>query len=147
LKKLRLTATSIIEIGTPNAPKKLTFEQYLTLVIKQGYLDRIKVGNTAGARTGAKRGRAGAVRAEGEEGTVDLEWRWGERSHAEISEKGIGDFVVSFMTEQSRPAGGIEEGEKARKARLEKVRKQLESDVRKAAQTELTRIEGEAPDA
>lgn len=119
----------------------------MTLVIKQGYLDRIKVGNTAGARTGGKRGRGGASRLDGEEGTVDVEWRWGERSHSEISEKGIGDFVVSFMTEQSRPVGNAQESEKAKKERLAKVQKQLQKDILKAAQAELTKIEGDTPDA
>ncbi|KIM31277.1 hypothetical protein M408DRAFT_327538 [Serendipita vermifera MAFF 305830] len=143
LKKLRLTSTSIIEVGSVNAPKRSTLEQYLTLAIKQGYLDRVNIGNAAGARTGAtKRGRGGnnAVRADGEEGAVDIEWRWGERAHAEISEQGISDFVVAFMTDQSRPAGNVAESERAKKERREKVRKQLNTDILKAAQAPLTKI-------
>lgn len=143
LKKLRLVSGSIIEVGSTNAPKKSTLEQYLTLAIKQGYLDRVNVGNAAGTKTGAKRGRGGATRADGEEGTVDLEWRWGERAHAEISEQGISGFVVSFMTDQSRPVGNVQESDRAKKERREKVQKQLTADIIKAAQGPLTKIGGD----
>ncbi len=131
-------------MGSVNAPKRSTLEQYLTQAIKQGYLDRVNVGNAGGARTGGKRGRGGAAtRVDGEEGTVDLEWRWGERAQAELSEQGISDFVVAFMTDQSRPVGNAQESERAGKERRAKVEKQLKTDIIKAAQGELTKIGGQ----
>lgn len=139
MKKLRLTSTTPIDVGTMNSPKKITLEQYLTLLIKQGYLDRVKVGNIAGQK-GNKRPRGGAARPDGDEGSIDFEWRWGERAHAEISEQGISDFVVEFMTERSKPDGNAQESERAKQARLEKVKRQITKDVARAAQTDLTQI-------
>jgi hypothetical protein len=134
---------SSVEIGTDSVPKRVSLEQYLNLLIKQGYLDRVKVGNISGQKTGSKRPRGSLVQPEGQEGSVDLEWRWGERAHAEISEEGISDFIVEFMVERSRPTGNAPESEAARKERLAKLQKQLVKDVKKAAQTPLTSIDRE----
>lgn len=138
MKKLRLTVTTQIDVGTMNAPKKITLDQYLIILVKQGYLDRVKVGNTSGQK-GNKRQRGGGARNDGDEGSVDLEWRWGERAHYEISEQGISDFVVEFMAEKSKPENA-QESDRAKQARLEKVKKQITKDVARAAQTPLTQI-------
>jgi hypothetical protein len=115
-------------------------EQYLTLLIRQGYLDRLKTGaGIPGPAAGAKRARP-AARAEGEEGEFNLEWRWGERAHAEISERGVCDFMVEFMVERSRPEGGRPEGAVARRKRLMRVEKQMRRDIKRAAASELSGI-------
>lgn len=140
LKKLNLTPTSHINAGVMNAPKDLTIDSYLQLLIKQGYLDRVKVGNTTGQK-GGKRSRVGAARHDDEEGSVDYEWRWGERSHFEISEQGVSDFIVSFMTERSKPDNNAQESARAMEERLKKVKKRYIKDVLRAAQTPLSKIE------
>lgn len=114
-------------------------EQYLNLLIRQGYLDRLKTGSGApGPGAGAKRGRPSGK--GGEEGEFNLEWRWGERAQAEISEKGICDFMVEFMVERSRPEGGRPEGPVAKRERLMRVEKQMQRDIKRAAASELTYI-------
>jgi hypothetical protein len=115
-------------------------EQYLTLLIRQNYLDRLKTGSGApGPGAGAKRARPSA-RGEGEEGGFNLEWRWGERAQAEISEKGVCDFMVEFMVERSRPEGGRPEGAVAKRERLMRVEKQIRRDIKRAAASELSCI-------
>lgn len=143
MKKLRLISTSTVEVGTSNSPKRIQFEQYLNLLIKQGYLDRIVVGTKGGVK-GGKRPRG--VRQDGEEGTVDVEWKWGERAQAEISEQGVSSFVVNFMTERSILERDQPENERERATRLEKLKKRLTKDVKKAAQSPLTIIENAAHD-
>ncbi|KAG8829053.1 hypothetical protein FRC18_009622 [Serendipita sp. 400] len=140
LKKLRLFNTTIIETGPSAAPKAMSFDNLLMNLVKQGYLERIKVGASAGPK-GNKRGRGGLSKSDNLEDAADHEWRWGERAHAEISEQGISDFIVSFMMDRSRPVGNIQESERVKKERLEKLQKQLTKDVSRAAQTKLTTIE------
>jgi hypothetical protein len=114
-------------------------EQYLTLLIRQGYLDRLKTGSGApGPGAGAKRGRPSG--RGGDEGEFNLEWRWGERAQAEISEKGICDFMVEFMVERSRPEGGRPEGPVAKRERLMRVEKQMRRDIKRAAASELSYV-------
>ena len=121
-------------------PRKITMEQYLTLLIRQGYLDRLKTGSRApGPAAGAKRGRP-ATNVEGEDGEFNLEWRWGERAQAEISERGVCDFMVEFMVERSRPEGGRPEGVVARRERLIRFEKQMRRDIKRAAASELSGI-------
>lgn len=120
-------------------------EQYLSLLIRQNYLDRLKIGSGApGPGAGAKRGRPSA-RAEGEDGEFNLEWRWGERAQAEISERGVCDFMVEFMVERSRPEGGRPEGIVAKRERLKRLEKQTRRDIKRAAASELSWI-GDEPD-
>ena len=121
-------------------PRKITMEQLLTLLVRQGYLDKLKTGSGApGPGAGAKRGRPSG-RGGGEEGEFNLEWRWGERAQAEISEKGICDFMVEFMVERSRPEGGRPEGLVAKRERQMRVEKQMRRDIKRAAASELSCI-------
>lgn len=143
LKKLRLLGSTGIEVGISTAAKTIPLDTYLTTLIRQGYLDRVRVGNTTGQKT-AKRGRSG-VSKENPEEAADFEWRWGERAHAEISEESSRDFIVSFMTERSQSEDNGE-SEQVKKARLEKIEKQFRRGVERAAQTPLTGItSNEAP--
>lgn len=129
-----------MEVGTIPCTRKITMKDYLTLLLRQGYLDRLKIGSGApGPGAGAKRGRP-AARGEGEEGEFNLEWRWGERAHAEISERGVCDFMVEFMVERSRPEGGRPEGAVAKVERLMRIEKQMRRDIKRAAASELSGI-------
>src|SRR5258706_9537911 len=115
-------------------------EQLLTLLVRQGYLDKLKTGSGApGPGAGAKRGRPSG-RGGGEEGEFNLEWRWGERAQAEISEKGICDFMVEFMVERSRTEGGRPEGLVAKRERQMRVEKQMRRDIKRSAASELSCI-------
>lgn len=61
-----------------------------------------------------KRGRASGVNDD--EG-VTFEWRWGARSHAEVGEQAIAQFVAEFMAERMlRNEDEDEEDDDARRA-------------------------------
>jgi hypothetical protein len=76
-------------------------DAYLTHLMRQGYLDRQRVGDTKG--TGGKRGRAPAATQGGDGGddAITWEWRWGARAHSEVGEKGMAQFVAEFMVERT----------------------------------------------
>jgi hypothetical protein len=71
---------------------------YLSLLLKQGYLDRQQVGDL-----GAKKGKPGAgskrlrTQAEDREEGRTYEWRWGPRAFTEVGEEDIGKFIAEFM--------------------------------------------------
>lgn len=81
----------------------MSLDTYLTQLIRQGYLDRVRLGDNRVA--GGKRDRAPAATQVSGEDNHAYEWRWGNRSHSEISEQGVASFVAEFMVERSRGAG------------------------------------------
>lgn len=88
-------------------------------LIRQGFVERYRVGETKGA--GKKRARApAATQGEDNEG---IEWRWGPRSLSEIGETGIAKFIADFMVQREEDAedeGNANQEQKA-KQRLEKM--------------------------
>jgi hypothetical protein len=78
----------------------MTVEAYLNQLIRQGYVDRQRAGETKGA--GAKRGRApAATQRDGGEDSGTWEWRWGNRAESEVGEMDIAKFAAAFMVERS----------------------------------------------
>ncbi|TFK51291.1 MAGE-domain-containing protein [Heliocybe sulcata] len=132
LKKLRLPQNASVNFTTISTHKSLSIDSYLTQLIRQGYLDRHRVGDNAQK----KRGRA--AQTQGEEGAA-YEWRWGTRAQSEVGELGVARFVAEFMIErmmEEEAEDSEEEGdERAAKKRAEENRKKVEA-MMKAIQRE-----------
>ncbi|KAJ7621120.1 MAGE family-domain-containing protein [Roridomyces roridus] len=118
LKRLRLPATGTITFSPASTHRTLTLDAYLTLLLRQNYLDRQQVGGDAAKKgKGAKRGR---VTQADDEGGQTYEWRWGARAQSEVGEKAIAEFVAEFMVgereeaEEDQEEGGRRRGTKQR---------------------------------
>ncbi|KAL4071873.1 MAGE-domain-containing protein [Scleroderma citrinum] len=109
LKRLHLLPNSNTPMNAQSTHRAMSIDTYLGQLIRQGYLDRVRLGENKAA--GGKRGRAPAATQVSAEDDQAYEWRWGNRSHAEISEEGITSFVAEFMVEHSRDARLDEEEE------------------------------------
>jgi len=95
LKRLGLPPAGKLTFNAQNTQKTMTVEQYLSLLIRQGYLERQQTGEV-GKKTGkGKRGRVNA-NADDDSGAT-YEWRWGPRVQSEVGEKAIAQFVAEFM--------------------------------------------------
>ncbi|KZT30154.1 hypothetical protein NEOLEDRAFT_1127013, partial [Neolentinus lepideus HHB14362 ss-1] len=90
LKKLRLTSINFTPISTH---KSISVDTYLSQLIRQGYLDRHRVGENVQK----KRGRP--TQTQGED-NVAVEWRWGTRAQSEVGELGVARFMAEFMVER-----------------------------------------------
>jgi hypothetical protein len=110
LKRLRLPPTAKLSFTPQSTEKPQNIDAYLTHLIKQGYLDRQRVGDNKGA--GAKRGRGRpvvATQGDGSEEAGTWEWRWGNRAQSEIGEQGAAKFIAEFMVERLGGDGADEE--------------------------------------
>jgi len=100
LKRLGLSSTGSLSMNAQSTHKSLPIDTYLSQLIKQGYIDRIKLGETKA--TGGKRGRAPAATQANPDDNQAFEWHWGHRSYSEIGEQAIATFVAEFMVERNR---------------------------------------------
>lgn len=108
----------------PNASKDassigLIMEDYLTLLLKQSYLEcsrtgvgpqgamSVEAGSLIGKRVQA-RGRKSRTE-DGEATGEEFEWRWGSRAESEITEKAVGDFVAEIYLHSDDQAEDDEE--------------------------------------
>jgi hypothetical protein len=82
----------MVTFNAQSTHKSMSVEQYLSMLIRQGYLDQQQAGEAAKKGKG-KRGRANVDDDSG----VTYEWRWGPRAQSEVGEKGIAQFVAEFM--------------------------------------------------
>jgi hypothetical protein len=121
LKRLRLPATGTVAFNARATHRTLPLDQYLSLLIRQGYIDRQRIGETKkGKGKGGKRGRE----AQDEEAGMTYEWRWGNRAQSEVGEAGIAQFVAEFMVGEGEDDGDDEE----EGSRAKNKRKQTETD-------------------
>lgn len=98
-------------------------EQYLTNLIRQGYLDHRQIGeNKKGKGKGAKRGRVTQV---DEESGATYEWKWGNRAQSEVGEKGIAQFVAEFMVADAGDDEDDDEGARGGRVRRENTQAKL----------------------
>ncbi|CAK5272258.1 unnamed protein product [Mycena citricolor] len=104
LRRLGLTAGGKIRFSALSTHREMTLDEYLTLIVRQGYLERIQVGET-GKKSKGKRGRV----TQDEESGQAYEWRWGPRAHGEVGEKAIAAFVARVMVQG--PASAEDEDE------------------------------------
>jgi len=129
LKRLRLPPTAVISFNAQSTHKQLTVDAFLSLLCRQGYIDRQRLGDS-GKAAGGKRGRAPAATQANAEDGATYEWRWGIRAHSEVGEMGIGTFAAEFMVErmgvdedEDEGGRGVAKGrrDEARKKVLEKM--------------------------
>lgn len=105
LKRLRLSPNALIHLTSQSTHKTLTTEQYLSQLIRQGYIDRTDI-SAAGQGAPKKRGRGSTQQNQDGDNAAAYEWRWGPRAHSEIGEIGIATFASEFMVERAREAAG-----------------------------------------
>ncbi|EJD38184.1 MAGE-domain-containing protein [Auricularia subglabra TFB-10046 SS5] len=146
LKKMRITQNSHIRLPITATTPSISLENWFTTMIRQGYLDRLQTPAGGATATQGKRRMRARINADEESNDV-YELRWGERAHAEISEKAVADWIVDFMLDaeaepedededEELPARQRREREQEREKEREKKRKTKEimlKDVRRAA--------------
>ncbi|KIK65144.1 hypothetical protein GYMLUDRAFT_160335 [Collybiopsis luxurians FD-317 M1] len=121
LRQLHLPAGASIPLGRSahNASgsgggNSMTIENYLQQLIRQGYIDRIVVGEAGKApkAAGGKRGRSSTAAGNLDRGDdpngegTKYEWRWGTRAQSEIGEKAVAEFIAEFMAGDLEATGG-----------------------------------------
>lgn len=141
MKKLKLNSSTTVSTGTAAAPKEISLDTHLGNLMKQGYLERIKVGGAGGGAAGkGKRMRgAGLKGGNDDDGDVEYEWRWGERAQSEISEEGARDFMVDFLMERAARQQA-QDGNVQRQDALDRTRQHMGRDIGRAAASDLTSI-------
>jgi hypothetical protein len=88
--------------------KGLNIDEYLSMLIKQHYLERIEVPSAQAlsatfeaTQSGRRKQVRGSVRRNRQSGDTEVvkefEWRWGARAEAEISERAVADFVTDIV--------------------------------------------------
>lgn len=140
LKKLRLTPTSLIQFTTQSTHQSLSVDNYLTQLIRQGYLDREQISGKGNGTKKRARGVTSTQARGGEDDTEDWEWRWGPRAMTEVGEVGVAKFIAEFMAQRMPLEAEDAEGD-AKKVQIEKRVDALMGGIQKAAgESELVRI-------
>jgi hypothetical protein len=78
----------------------IPIDTFLSQLMRQGYIDRVRLGDNKAA--GGKRGRGAAATQVNADDNQAYEWRWGTRAHSEIGEQAIASFVAEFMIDRTR---------------------------------------------
>ncbi|KAK0236547.1 MAGE-domain-containing protein [Armillaria nabsnona] len=109
LKKLRQPMSGSVKFDAHATHKSASMEAYMNTIIRQGFVERVAVGD-------AKKGKGKRVRAtQGDEDSgATYEWRWGNRAHSEVGEKAIAQFVAEFMVGEQEAEDEEEDGGRAR---------------------------------
>jgi len=113
LKRLRLGSGTQMPLSA-RSTASLSVDQLLSTWVRQGYLDRQRVGEPGKG----KRARGGAPAASqvpngNATNEEQWEWRWGPRAHAEVSEKAMARFVAEFMVDMELKGAAAESDEDA----------------------------------
>ena len=121
LKRLQLPSNAPIPLSSQATNQWLTIDTYLSQLMRQGYLEKLHVGPTAGKgkTAGSKRARAAQSQVPGGSGggggddahLQAFEWRWGPRALTEVGERGVAQFVAEFMAGQPGHGDDGEDGE------------------------------------
>lgn len=73
---------------------------------KQAYLESVSTDGAARTQAGTQaRGGRPRARAGGEDDYVPVEWRWGSRAEAEVSEASIAEMIALIFTDPAASAG------------------------------------------
>ncbi|KAK0471361.1 MAGE-domain-containing protein [Armillaria novae-zelandiae] len=109
LKKLRQPMSGSVKFDVHATHKSVSMETYMNTIIRQGFVERVAVGD-------AKKGKGKRVRAtQGDDDSgATYEWRWGNRAHSEVGEKAIAEFVAEFMVGEQEAEDEEEDGGRAR---------------------------------
>ncbi|KAG8994804.1 hypothetical protein FRB90_000341 [Tulasnella sp. 427] len=96
LKSFHLYFNSKLPSPTYSSQDEKTLFEHFNDMIKQKYLDRVRVQVPGGTTVqGGARRKSRKAADEDEEGL--FEWRWGSRAHAEIGEQNVAEFICEFM--------------------------------------------------
>lgn len=152
LKRLRIQPGSMIPLNAQSAHRAMAIDTFLGHLIRQGYVDRVRLGNNKAA--GEKRVRTFAATQIAAEDSHAYEWRWGNRAYSEIGEQAIASFVAEFMVE-SLGQGEIDEDDeeqaggerrqrrgRGRENQAEKRLQTMHKAVERAAGGNLSDIKG-----
>ena len=93
LRRLNLRENAVLELSAQSTHRTIPIDAYLSQLVRQGYLDRTRLGG------GGKRGRGATQTQEDSEGAT-FEWRWGPRAAAEVGERAVALFIAEFMAER-----------------------------------------------
>lgn len=129
LRRLSLTPTTIVPSSLAGSPHPLTLNAYLTLLIKQNYLERTTSTNGKSTQSKPKAlTKRGQASGDGEVGDASIEWRWGARAEVEFGEMGIARFAqevydVGTVAEMAASAPGrskqqVEKEDEARRVKM-----------------------------
>ncbi|XP_006456478.1 hypothetical protein AGABI2DRAFT_122375 [Agaricus bisporus var. bisporus H97] len=147
LKELGLPSTagrSPILFTTIATHRAMKVDDYLSLLLRQGYLDRQIVGEVSGAGRKRARGKVGgdAHNDMGMQAGDMYEWRWGARAFCEVGETDIAKFVAEFMVNYNTggKAGDEEEDDEGTEGRKKTKVEKMYMGVRKAAGGSLAAI-------
>ncbi|KIK95751.1 hypothetical protein PAXRUDRAFT_826703 [Paxillus rubicundulus Ve08.2h10] len=100
LKRLRIPSSGTIPMNAQSTHRAMPIDTYLSQLMRQGYIDRVRLGDNKAA--GWKRGRGPAATQVNADDNQAYEWRWGTRAHSEIGEQAIASFVAEFMIDRTR---------------------------------------------
>lgn len=147
LRTLRLpsnSGTHPIQHTSTSTTREISLDDYLSTLLKQGYLHRQQVGGDVGGKKGGKKGGGGVKRvrtqAEDQEAGQVYEWLWGARAFAEVGEEFIAKFIAEFMVASEGEVDPDEEdAADARKKRKETLQK-MYAGVEKAAGGKLVEL-------
>ncbi|KAJ6602809.1 MAGE-domain-containing protein [Mycena vulgaris] len=128
LTRLRLPAGGSVAFSAAATHRVLTLDAYLTVLIRQGFLDRQQVGEAK--KAGNKGKRARVAQADDDAGQT-YEWRWGARAQSEVGEQAVAAFVAEFMVGPDADEGEEEEEGAAGRARAQKRRADSEGKLAK----------------
>jgi hypothetical protein len=119
-------------------------DEYLSLLLRQGYLDRQIVGEVSGAGRKRARGKVGGDAHNDMGGPAGdmYEWRWGARAFCEVGETDIARFIAEFMVNNrtGEEPGDEEEEEEGNEARRKTKVEKMYTGVQKAAGGGLAEI-------
>ena len=96
MKRLNLLPDTPTPLPLSAAHPNLPIHSYLSLLQKQGYLERTKPSATGQATQATQKSRKSQIAAQAtgiEDIEIGVEWRWGARSEIEFGEEGIARFV------------------------------------------------------
>ncbi|KAK0497975.1 MAGE-domain-containing protein [Armillaria luteobubalina] len=122
LKKLRQPMSGSVMFDAHATHKSVPMEAYMNTIIRQGFVERVVVGD-------AKKGKGKRVRATqgDDESGATYEWRWGNRAHSEVGEKAIAQFVAEFMVGEQEAEDEEDDGGRARgKRRQDRAQNKVE---------------------
>jgi len=131
LKKLRMGDKSLVVFPSSATRQTITLNEWFVEMVRLNYLDRIvsnpgAVGSASGA---GKRQRRVRVNADEDSGEI-VEVRWGERAHAEISEKGVAEWVVEFMLSNEPQGEADDDDDEPTNAKEQRARNQRHAEER-----------------
>lgn len=100
LKRLRIPSSGTVPMNAQSTHRGIPIDTFLSQLMRQGYIDRVRLGDNKAA--GGKRGRGAAATQVNADDNQAYEWRWGTRAHSEIGEQAIASFVAEFMIDRTR---------------------------------------------